>query len=107
MMDKMNPISLFDEFRKIIDILTIIQNKIDSDTDVVWTGFNTPQELKIYLVSHIEKLRLCDYETLAIINMNFCPTGTYQELAISNGWGDEYLELANQFDEAHKKLLRI
>ncbi len=30
----------------------------------------------------------------------FLPTGPMQELAMSSGWGDEFIELANRFDAA-------
>jgi hypothetical protein len=34
------------------------------------------------------------------LNVLFLPTGDIQEVAISSGWGDEFLELANRFDAA-------
>lgn len=30
----------------------------------------------------------------------FAPTGDLQEISISNGWGDEFLRLANAYDDA-------
>ncbi|NOW96556.1 hypothetical protein FHW89_003229 [Mucilaginibacter sp. SG564] len=35
--------------------------------------------------------------------MLFAPTGTFQELSISNGWSHEYLNLAHQFDVYYEK----
>ena len=32
----------------------------------------------------------------------FAPTGPIQEVSLSSGWGDEFLELADRFDEAYE-----
>jgi hypothetical protein len=65
---------------------------------VVWTGDDSPLQLIDYLTGYIEKIQACDSETLARVYMDFAATGTYQELSISNGWGDEYIGLSKQFD---------
>ena len=36
--------------------------------------------------------------------IQFAPTGPIQEIAISNGWDDEYMELSTQYDKLEKKL---
>jgi hypothetical protein len=92
------------DFQKIIEILTTILNKVNAETDVAWTQFNTPQELVDELTNDIRKLRACDYETLENVYLMFLPTGSLQELSISNGWEDEYLKLADQFDTCYEKL---
>ncbi|WTW93172.1 hypothetical protein OG216_07165 [Streptomycetaceae bacterium NBC_01309] len=37
----------------------------------------------------------------AAMRLLFLPTGALQELSISSGWGEEYLELAARFDETY------
>jgi hypothetical protein len=97
-------ISYFDDFQKIADILITIRNKVDSKTDIIWTGFNNPEQLINDLTSDIQKLGLCDSYALSKVYVGFGPTGIYQELSISNGWGNEYLELSKQFDYYHKRI---
>jgi hypothetical protein len=36
----------------------------------------------------------------------FLPTGPIQEVSISSGWGDEFLELARRFDAASRRFNR-
>jgi hypothetical protein len=97
-------IPAFNYFQKIIEVLDVILATVNSETDVAFTKFNTPQELMADITKDIEKLKLQDHETLAKLCLMFSPTGTYQELSISNGWGDEYLQLAHKFDLCFQKL---
>jgi hypothetical protein len=39
-------------------------------------------------------------------SIQFAPTGPIQEIAISNGWHDSYMELSAEYDEL-KKVLNI
>ncbi len=84
--------------QKIVEILNTIKNKIDSNTDVVRSGFNSSTELINDIDSDIKKLHEGDYEILGKLTVMFAPTGAYQELSISNGWGEEFLKLAERFD---------
>jgi len=77
---------VFEDFQKIAEILIIIRNKIDQEPDVVWTGYDSPQQMIDYLNGYIEKIQAGDSETLSRIFWVFEATGTYQELSISNGW---------------------
>jgi hypothetical protein len=36
------------------------------------------------------------------LRLLFAPTGSFQEIAISNGWGEAFFALAVRFDEAVK-----
>ena len=99
--------AVFDDFQKIAEILIHIHNRVDSDTDVVWTRFNDPRELIEDLTSDIQKLQVCDSETLSKVFMKFWPTSTYQELSISNGCGDEYLQLSKKFDYYRERIRAI
>ncbi|MGN8067671.1 hypothetical protein [Mucilaginibacter sp. 22184] len=93
----------FNDFQEVIEILEIIQSKIDIQTDIVWTRFNSAQDLTNELTDCIQKLRVGDHQTLKEVYMLFAPTGTFQELSISNGWSHEYLNLAHQFDVYYEK----
>ena len=37
-------------------------------------------------------------------SIQFLPTGPIQEIAISNGWHDQYMDLSTQYDKLEKKL---
>jgi hypothetical protein len=39
-----------------------------------------------------------------ILKVEFAPTSTIQEIAMSNGWHDEYLKLSTKFDKEIEKL---
>jgi hypothetical protein len=56
----------------------------------------------------IKQLKEGETEILEELRTGFLPTCTFQELAISNGWGDYYyLELADKFDEAYKRIKKL
>jgi hypothetical protein len=99
--------SIFEDFQKIAEILITIRNKIGPKTDVVWTGFDSPQQLLDEHTVDIKKIQEADSETLSKIHAEFLPTCTYQELATTNGWGSEYIQLANQFDYYHQRIRAI
>lgn len=40
------------------------------------------------------------------LSVPFTPTGPMQEVAVSSGWEDEFLELANRFDAAAEQVYR-
>jgi hypothetical protein len=97
----------FDDFQKIAEILIEVRSKVNLDTDVVWSEYDNPQQLLDALAKDIQNLHACDSMTLSKVYLQFSATGTYQELSISNGWGDEYLELSRQFDHYHKKIRSV
>ena len=37
-------------------------------------------------------------------SLYFEPTGTFQEISIPNGWGEDFILMANQFDELYEKI---
>lgn len=100
----MSKIEDYGIFKKISELLERVKDKINSETDTVWAGFDNPEILKAEIILDIEKIRFCNYETLEKIKVEFLPTGTYQELSISNGWGKEYLEIASKFDSLYSKI---
>ncbi len=96
---------MIDKHTEIIEILTIIRSKINSETDVSWTHFNTIEELTQMIDSSIDGLKRNENVVIEELAIHFAPTSTFQELSISNGWTEEYLMLADRFDDAVKKIL--
>jgi len=93
--------------QKIVDILVNIRNRINPETDVVWTSFTTPKQLIESINAYIKSLQEGDYEVLGNLSMMFAPTGIYQELSISNGWGEDFLQLSDQFDKCLERFRSI
>jgi len=88
---------------EIIALLTEIKNKVKDDSDVVWTRFNTVDELRGHIDNCISRLNQGDKNVIKDIDIDFGPTSTYQELSIQNGWSDDYMRLATQFDNLYKR----
>lgn len=91
-------IPFYSDFQKVRQILETIKNWTTDETDTVWAGYDNGKEFLIDLNTDIEKMSFCDFETLDKINMEFAPTSTYQEISLSNGWSEDFLKLAEQFD---------
>ena len=100
----MSKIRDYENFKQVSELLKRVKDKINSETVTVWTGFDNPEKLKSEIILDIEKIGFCDYETLEKVKIEFLPTSTYQELSISNGWGEEYLEIASKFDSLYSKI---
>jgi len=94
----------YQEFQEVAGILRQIRSKIYPETDFLWAGFVDHNEFLAELNADIQKLESCDIATLKKIHVEFLPTCTYQEIAISNGWSNEYMELADKFDALWKRI---
>lgn len=72
------------------------------DTDLSWSGYDDPEVLITELRGLIRRMRQPDPDAGAVreISLLFAPTGRIQEIAISSGWGEGYLVLAEQMDRA-------
>jgi len=74
----------------LIDLLLDARNLVgQADDDIV-------RELD----HHLERARRGVGQVWEISGL-FLPTGPLQEVALDNGWGDEYLALADRFDAIH------
>ena len=84
---------------ELIKIIELIKNKISDSSDVTWTQYETAKEFRDDLDRYVARLKINDKSCLEHLNVLFAPTGSLQEHSISNGWSDEYLRLAEQFDK--------
>ena len=96
----------YNDFQKVKEILLQIISKINNNTDTIWAGYDNPDLLLNELKKEIDNIEICDFDTLNDIYINFLPTGSYQELSLSNGWSNEYLKLAERFDIIYDKLTK-
>lgn len=87
--------------QELIDIINKVKDKISDDSDMVWTHYDTAKELRDELEFYMHEVRNGDMSSLEKIKLLFLPTATFQEHSISNGWPDEYLALAEKFDNLY------
>jgi hypothetical protein len=86
---------------EIIQILDKIIGKLSlPGCDVVWSHYDSQAEALTDVKEHIERLKKNDFSKLGDLKLLFAPTGSLQDISISNGWGTEFLVLATQFDKA-------
>ena len=52
------------------------------------------------LDQHAARLAVGDLSAKGALQRLFAPTGPLQEISISSGWGEEFLELARALDRA-------
>jgi len=83
---------------KLIEIIEVIKGKITPETDIVWTHYNSVDKLNIDLSNLIQGIRTNDVATFSKLEILFAPTGSFQELSIDNGWGEEFIQLSKIFD---------
>jgi hypothetical protein len=73
-------------------------------TDFAWSRWkNAEQALRDMdcLIAAVEVGMLPERMELGVL---FAPTGSIQEVSVSSGWGEEFLALANRFDEAARRV---
>ena len=89
---------------EVIDILNRIRTTITPETDVVWTHYKNIRELTDALDNYITRISEHDKTVFNAIALDFTPTGSFQELSISNGWGNQFIVMATKFDRIHAQI---
>jgi hypothetical protein len=85
-----------------VNVLLDIKEKITDTSDLVWTSYETAKELRDDIDKMIRELKEGKSGVIDETYSHFLPTSTFQEHAMSNGWTDEYMRLAEQFDKIYK-----
>lgn len=75
---------------------------LEESEESVWSPL-TPKEVADNLKKEIEKLALKNEVDKDALILEFAPTSTIQEIAMSYGWSEEYLKLAERFDQLMSK----
>jgi hypothetical protein len=78
----------------------IIEKLSLPDCDVVWSHYESQTDAIVDIQDHIDRLKNGDYSRYQDLKLLFAPTGSLQEISLSNDWADEFLELAKQFNRA-------
>lgn len=90
----MNTDALIDIFQRARDLVALPQN------DFAWSSWrDTAHALEEVdgLLSRLQAREPVEHSEMSIL---FAPTGPMQELALSSGWGNRFLQLASEFDAA-------
>lgn len=85
----------------LIKILETVKKLIlEPRTDISWSIFKSKDELIFEIDAHIQKLKLEDFSKVRDLILLFAPTSDFQEISISSGWSNHYLNLSERFDIA-------
>lgn len=82
---------------KILATLKRALELVNASRNSAWAGGRVQQfaaELEA-VIAALESQRAFDRDELRVL---FAPTGPLQELSLDNGWGDEFLSLAERVD---------
>jgi hypothetical protein len=74
------------------------------ENDFVWSKWDNAATATTEVASHIDAIERDDLSRLSDLALLFAPTGAIQEVAVSSGWGTEFLALATKFDEVASKV---
>lgn len=86
---------------EVIKILQDVNRYITDNSDMMWTSFSTPAELRAEIEIWITELQKENTTVLESINTHFAPAFTFQEHSLQNDWTDAYHVLALRFDKAY------
>jgi hypothetical protein len=76
------------------------------DNDFAWSSWNNAEEALAELSTHISTLDAGKLPPKLDLEVLFAPTGPIQEVSVSSGWGNEFLELAGRFEREVKRAYR-
>ncbi|MFB9077773.1 hypothetical protein ACFFLS_00330 [Flavobacterium procerum] len=92
------------DWNAVIKILEAVKSKITVETDLLWTSYNSVEELTTEINEIENLLREKNNKALELLGYLFAPTGTLQEISMQNEWIQEYMNLSSEFDTLYKIL---
>lgn len=84
-------ISVFEDVRTLLSL---------PDNDFAWSSWNDCNDAVGEIDAILSALRAGVQPDKLTLRVLFAPTGPTQEVSLSSGWGNEFIELANRFDSA-------
>jgi hypothetical protein len=79
------------------EILEQTLSYLGKSQDSIWSDMEVGETIEL-LNKQLLLLQTSGKVNVSKLNYLFLPTAPLQEIAMENGWVDEYLELAEQFD---------
>ncbi len=70
------------------------------DNDFSWSSWRDRDDALDEIDTILAELRSGILPSVLTLGVLFAPTGPIQEVSLSSGWGDAYIELAKRFDDA-------
>lgn len=70
------------------------------DNDFAWSSWRDAEHALEEIDSIISRLQRAEIPDTFEMSILFAPTGPMQELSLSSGWGNRFLGLASEFDDA-------
>lgn len=92
------------ELQSLIDLIQTVREKITDETDVIWAGYDNPTDLQDEIDKELNELKKGNLEVLDNFKNRFLPTATFQEISLSNGWGDEFITLTDRFNKLYERV---
>jgi hypothetical protein len=89
-----NTEALLDIFHRARELVGLPQN------DFSWSSWADAESALAEVDGVIERLQRGEAPDMSQMKVLFAPTGPMQELSLSSGWGNRFLQLATEFDEA-------
>jgi hypothetical protein len=89
-----NTDALIDIFQRARDLVALPQN------DFSWSSWRDTAHALDEVDEIIAQLQRGEAPSALQMNVLFAPTGPMQELALSSGWGNRFLQLASEYDDA-------
>lgn len=68
--------------------------------EFAWSGWEDAADAFAEIEPLVAQLKSGVMPPSSALSILFAPTGPLQEVGLSSGWGDEFVELANRFDAA-------
>ena len=70
------------------------------ENDFSWSSWEDAAHALQEIGQLLEEFRRGDFSRRGDLEVVFAPTGPMQELSLSSGWSQEFLQLAGRYDEA-------
>ena len=88
--------------KELIYILEEIKKELTDKSDMLWTSYETAEDLRIEIDCFIVRIQENDKKVLQDMYVHFLPTSTFQEHALQNNWSEKYMYLAQKFDAIYE-----
>ncbi len=99
-------IEFYADFQRVAELLRKIKSFITPEADTLWAAYDNAEVFLNDLNIDIENIENCNFESLHNVNAEFLVASTYQELSLSNGWSNQYLVIAEDFDKIYEKICK-
>ncbi len=90
--------------QQLIAVLREAQALLDQPgNDYCWSSWENSEQALKEIERYIGEVARGDYRSSLQMQVIFAPTGPMQEVSLSSGWGQQFLDLAARFDKAIEK----